>query len=82
LRAQNKGAQALALDGERFEVRDADGVRYLSIPELDFDFPTAPVAAGATAELTLSFLVLDAADLKSVALLTDAAPVLLPLTRK
>jgi hypothetical protein len=82
LTARNKGAQAAALDGDRFEVRDGDGVRYLCIPELNAGIPSAPVAAGGTADVTLSFLVLDAADLKSMALLTDGAPVLLPLTRK
>jgi len=32
MKAQNKGAQALKLDGEKFEVRDADGVTFAMPP--------------------------------------------------
>ena len=67
---------------DRFEIRDADGVRYLSNPELNAGFPTDPLPLGGAADLTLSFLVPQTADLRSLALLTDTAPVLLPLTKE
>ena len=82
VRATNQSQSPADLQADRFEVRDNDGVRYLSNPELNAGFPQDVLAPGGRADLTLSFLVPDTAELRSVALLTDTAPVLLPLAKQ
>jgi hypothetical protein len=82
--AINQSKSPAGLVADSFEIRDSDGVRYLSNPELNAGFPPDVLPSGAAADLTLSFLVPDSAELRSVALLTDldAAPVLLPLSKQ
>ncbi|HTB34017.1 MAG TPA: hypothetical protein VK842_04090 [bacterium] len=80
--AVNQGQSPAGLQADNFEIRDADGVRYLSNPELNAGFPADDLAAGAGADLTLSFLVPDSAELRALALLTGTAPVLLPLSKQ
>jgi hypothetical protein len=81
--AVNQSKSPAGLDADSFEIRDADGVRYLSNPELNAGFPPDALASGAAADLTLSFLVPASAELRAVALLTglQGPPVLLPLSK-
>jgi hypothetical protein len=82
--AVNQSKSPAGLLADSFEIRDSDGVRYLSNPELNAGFPPDVLPSGGAADLTLSFLVPDSAELRAVALLPDnaSAPVLLPLSKQ
>lgn len=82
LEIANQGQTALAFDSDAFDVRDAEGVPYLSNPELDAGLPTEALSPGNSVKLTLSFLVPDDAALKSLAVLSPAGMTLLPLAKK
>ena len=77
----NQGAQPLHLSVDDLEVHDEDGVRYLVNPELVFgSWPDPALAAGASTQVELSFLVPEEAPLKEMAV--QEAPghvVLVPL---
>jgi hypothetical protein len=82
--AVNQSKSPAGLVADSFEIRDSDGVRYLSNPELNAGFPPDVLPGGGGADLTLSFLVPASADLRAVALVPDTgtAPVLLPLSKQ
>jgi hypothetical protein len=82
--AVNQSRSPAGLVADSFEIRDSDGVRYLSNPELNAGFPPDDLPSGGSADLTLSFLVPASADLRAVALVPDTgtAPVLLPLSKQ
>jgi hypothetical protein len=77
----NQGSQPVQLSVDDLEVHDEDGVRYLVNPELVFgSWPDPSLAAGASTQVELSFLVPEEAPLKEMAV--QEAPgrvVLVPL---
>ena len=81
LNLANQGAEPLQLSVDDLEVHDEDGVRYLVNPELVFgSWPDPALAAGASTQVELSFLVPEEAPLKEMAV--QEAPgrvVLVPL---
>lgn len=78
----NQGAKPVAVAPLNFELHDAEGARSMGLPEWSTGLPDAPLAPGASADGTLSFLVYDDVEIKELALLGAAPPVIVPLSKK
>jgi len=82
VKVENKSNAAVNVAPLNFELHDGEGARSMGLPEWSSGLPEGPLLPGASASGTLSFLVYDDVELKELALLGAAQPVLVPLLKK
>jgi hypothetical protein len=78
----NKASAPLSVDSSSYDLRDADGNSYMANPESDPSQVPPPVKNGASAPMSVNFLVPDDVNLKSLALVLPSETDLVPLLKQ